>query len=540
MGTSQLTRAGNSPADEHDWVIVGAGSSGCALAGRLAASGERSIAVLEAGKRHWPRITAVPAALLSTVGNPRYDWLYMSEPDPTREGRTELWPRGLGPGGSGLINGMIFVRGAPADYDAWRDLGAIDWGYADVLPYFRRLESSEVGDESDRGRHGPQPISKLRYVHPATDLFIRAAQATGIPFTPDYNGPRQDGVSHVQATQQGGRRRSPFDSFLKSAIRGRSVRLIEAARAQRLVFEGTRAVGVEYEQGGITHVIRARKLVVLSGGTINTPQLLMLSGIGPASDLEAVGVTPLVNIPDVGANLMEHVGVMLRAQVDLRTLNQESTALRKALSIVKWLAGKGPATTPTAQAVAFQRTQPGLTAPDVEIHFSAFGFTGPLQTDPRQQLISIAPSVNHPHSRGQIRLRSKDPAAAPMILPRLLQSTEDLATLRRGVRLCMKIFAAQPLAPHVVRVLDAALLDSGDAALDEFLRANTGPIYHPVGTCRMGSDSRSVVTPDLRVRGVQGLAIADASIMPRHISGNTHAATLMIGEKAADLFRTPS
>jgi choline dehydrogenase len=523
---------------EYDYIIVGGGSSGCALAGRLAQNGERSIAVLEAGNRRWPSITAIPAALLHTVGNKRYDWMYLSEPDPSRQDRIELWPRGLGPGGSGLINGMIFVRGAPGDFDRWESLGAKGWGYKDVLPYFRRLEHSEIESDQHRGGFGPQSISKLRYVHPSTELFIRAAEAVGIPFTPDYNGPRQDGVSYTQAAQEGGRRHSPFDAFLAPALRSGAAQLIEGAHVARVLFEGKKAVGVEYRSNGATHVIRARKLVVLSGGSINTPKLLMQSGIGEAGQLKAAGITPLFDSPEVGKNLMEHAGVFLRAAIDIPTLNQESTPIRKALALAKWLGGRGPATTTTAQALAFHRTLPGLDAPDVQIHFTAFGFTGPLETDPAQRLISVAPSVNHPRSRGEIRLRGNDPLAAPLILPRMLEDPEDLATLRRGVRLCGKILSAPPLAKHVTQIIDAAPFNAPDDELDDILRASAAPLFHPVGTCRMGSDDKAVLTPDLLVRGVSGLAVADASIMPRHISGNTHAAALMIGEKAADLFRT--
>lgn len=522
--------------EEYDYVIVGAGSSGCALAARLADQGRRSVAVLEAGKAQWPRITAIPAALVHTIGNPKYDWQYVSEPDPTRLGRFEPWPRGLGPGGSGLINGMIFVRGAPGDYDAWRDLGASGWGYHDVLPYFRRFERSGIGEDQVRGQLGPQAVSPLRYIHPTTRLFIEAAVAAGIPFTSDYNGAEQDGVGYVQATQQNGRRHSPFDSFLRPAVDKGWVRLIQEARARRILFEGTSAKGVEFERDGQIAVVRARKMIVLSGGSINSPQLLMLSGIGPAADLKRVGLTPLVDHPEVGANLIDHPGVWLRAQVDLDTLNQDATTFRKALALLRWLGGRGPATTATAQAVAFTRTRPGLGAPDVQVHFTAFGFTGPGETDPKERLIMVVPSVNHPESRGAISLKSADPLDAPRISPRLLEAEADMATLRRGVRLCADILSIAPLAPHVRRLMEPPPLEN-DAELDDYIRASASPLYHAVGTCRMGSDDRAVVDPRLRVRGVQNLAVADASIMPRHISGNTHAAAMMIGERAAELLK---
>lgn len=526
----------NSPEKEQfDFIIVGAGSSGCALAARLAADGRHSVAVIEAGREHWPKITAIPAALVRTIGDPRYDWGYVSQPDPTRGDRTEPWPRGLGPGGSGLINGMIFVRGAPGDFDAWQGLGATGWSYHEVLPYFRRFERSGIPADQMRGELGPQPVNPLRYVHPVTRLFVDAAVAAGIPFTADYNGARQDGVGFVQATQANGRRQSPFDVFLKPAVTRGRVRLVTEARAERILFEGRTAVGVDYRQRGASRQLLARRRVILCGGAINTPQLLMLSGIGRAQELARLGIEPLLDLPEVGANLIEHPGAWIRAEVDLPTLNQHATPAGKALALLRWLGGRGPATTATAQALAFVRTEACLSAPDVQIHFTAFGFTGPAQTDPRERLITIVPSVNHPESRGEIRLASADPMAAPLILPRLLDSENDLATLRRGVRLCNEILAAPPLGPRVSRLMDVPPLEQGDAALDDFLRAVSGPLYHPVGTCRMGTDDRAVVRPDLSVRGVEHLAVADVSIMPRHISGNTHACALMIGERAADL-----
>jgi len=523
--------------EEFDFVIVGAGSSGCALAGRLAEDGRHSVAVIEAGRERRPKLTAIPAALVHTIGNPRYDWQYLSEPDPTRDGRIEPWPRGLGPGGSGLINGMIFVRGAPQDFDAWRDMGATGWGYRDVLPYFRRFETSEIAGEQSRGALGPQAIGALRYVHPVTRMFIESAVAAGIPFTPDYNGDAQEGVGFTQATQRNGRRHSPFDAFLEPAVRRGLVKLIQEARVLRVVMDGATATGVEYERDGVVRTVRARRQVVLSGGAINTPQILMLSGIGDPAALQAAGIHPLVDNAEVGANLMEHPGIFMRAEVDVPTLNQQATTLGKALAVLQWLAGRGPATTPTAQALAFLRSIDGMAEPDIQIHFTAFGFTGPGQTSPAERLISIVPSVNHPESRGSITLASPDPRAAPRIFPRLLEAEADIATLRRGLRICTEILAAGPLGRHVRRIVDNPPLEDGEEAERAFIRATALPLFHPVGTCRMGSDARAVVGPDLSVRGVERLAVADVSIMPRHISGNTHASALMIGERAADLLR---
>ncbi|MDH7637644.1 GMC family oxidoreductase [Sphingomonas oryzagri] len=522
------------PDEEFDYVIVGAGSSGSALAAALARSSQATIAVIEAGVRRWPKITAIPAALLTTIGHHKYDWRYVSEPDPTRFGRTEAWPRGLGPGGSGLINGMIFVRGAPDDYDQWSQLGADGWAYRDVLPHFRRFESTDIGSEQSRGGLGPQTISALRYVHPMTTTFIEGAVTAGLEFNPDYNGSRQDGVSYVQATQSGGRRHSPYDAYLAPAIKSGRIRLIEGAHVKHVLFEGRTATGVLLEQGGGERTIRARRLVVLSAGSLNTPKLLMLSGIGKAATLKAHGITPLVESPEVGANLMEHAGIWLRAEVDRPTFNQEGRSVRRMVNVVRALMGQGPGTSPTAQAVGFVRTKAGLAAPDVQIHFTAFGREALDPKLPDRRLISVVPSVNHPLSRGEVTLASGDYRDAPLIHPRLFAEQEDVETLKRGLAKCLEILGSEPLASHVVRIENPPPEDPED--LDRHIRESAGPIYHPVGTCRMGSDEQAVLTPALHVRGTQRLAVCDASIMPRHVSGNTHAASMMIGDRAADLF----
>ncbi len=519
---------------EYDYIVVGAGSSGCALAARLA-EGSGSVAVLEAGRRRWPRITAVPAAVVHTIGHPWYDWRYTSEPDPSRVGRTEMWPRGKGPGGSGLINGTIFVRGAPADFDAWRDCGATGWSYEEVLPFFRRMESVEDADGLIRGGEGPQAVEMLRYVHPLTKQFVESAVRAGVAFNPDYNGREQDGVSYVQAIQHRGRRHSPMDAYLTPALRARKIDLIDGALAHKVVFEGRTAVGVEFECGGLRRLIRARRLVVLTAGAINSPQLLMLSGIGPADQLREHGLPVIADIGAVGANLMEHVGVWMRAEVKQPTLNQERRGLRSILNAAKWVVGRGPATSPTAQALAFLRTAAGLQESDVQIHYAAFGRDGPGRALSRRRLVSVVPTVSHPQSRGEIRLRSASARDAPLIYPRLLESAADMKTMRRGIEQTWRIIHEAPFADQVVEYLSPPPLKSSGEEFDAYIRAAALPIYHPVGTCRMGSDAGSVVGPDLRVRGVEGLAIADVSIMPRHISGNTHAAALMIGEKAADL-----
>jgi choline dehydrogenase len=521
---------------EFDYVIVGAGTSGSVLAGRLAQANAGSIAVIEAGVQRWPKITAIPAAVVRTIGNPRYDWMYRSEPDPSRNGRSELWSRGKGPGGSGLINGMIFVRGNAADYDAWEAAGATGWSHAGVLPYFTSMETSEYSGPG-RGQSGPQPVSKQRYRFELTQSFIDAAQTIGIEFNPDVNGSSQYGMGHVQVIQKSGRRKNAYDSFLAPAVRSGKVTLIEEAHTQRIVFKGRRACGVLIQRDGQLETITAREKVVLSAGTINSPHLLMLSGVGPAAMLRQHGFDVLQDSPEVGQNLMEHVAVWMRTEVDTPTLNQEATPMRMATALLRWLAGQGPATASTAQAVGFIDSLGDQNRPDLQIHFCPLSIErGPAGTRlPPRQLLGVVPSVNRPESRGSVELRSSQATEAPLIKPRLLHERTDLDALARGVRLCERIIAAAPMARHVVKIDNPPPAENG-TAMDEYLRSMAAPCYHPVGTCRMGSDARAVVDPALQVRGVEGLAVVDASIMPVHVSGNTHAASMMIGEKAANLF----
>jgi choline dehydrogenase len=524
--------------ESFDYVVVGAGASGCAVAGRLAAVPGTHVAVLEAGRAGRLRIEAIPAATIHTNGHPFYDWKLVSQPDPSRHDRIEDWPRGLGPGGSTRINGMIFVRGAPEDFDAWRDLGAPGWGYRDVLPYFRRIETCTETESQIRGAAGPLRISSLPYIHELTPRFIAAAGEAGLPFNPDINGERQDGIGYVQSSARNGRRQDSFTAFLKPAISNGAAKLLQSARVRRVVVENGRATGVEFEQDGAVRSVTARKGVILSGGTIHTPQLLMLSGIGPATRLRDLGIAVVADAPEVGRNLMEHVGIWMGLKVSVPTLNQQVNLAGMARALLLWLAWKGPAAAPTAQAVGFARTLAGLSSPDVQIHLTPFGRApgGKLAPFP---MVSVVASVNHPRSSGRIDLASSDPAAAPLIFPRLLDAPEDLATLRRGIELCGRIVDAPAFRDYVEERIGWPDLSAGDVEAERQIRSLATPLYHPVGTCRMGSDAASVVDPALKVRGVEGLFVADASIMPRHISGNTQAVAMMIGDKAADLIGTP-
>ena len=525
---------------ESDVVIVGAGSAGCVLASRLSENPSLRVLVLEAGRRDRFGVTRLPSALMRVAGNSRYDWLYTSEPDPTRNGRTEAWPRGKTLGGSSAINGAIFVRGAPSDYDGWAAMGCAGWAWRDVLPLFRRLETADVPDNADRGGLGPQRVSSVRWVHPLTPKFIAAAVAAGIPFTEDLNGPRREGVGYNQGSTIRGRRLGAYEAFVEPHLRSRpNLTVLDDVLVQHVRFDGCRAVGVRVRRGGRQLEISARGGVVLAAGAINSPQILMLSGVGSAEELRRHGIAPLADSREVGQNLMEHPGLHVQVEVDQRTGNRESEFWRAAWNVGRWLICRdGPVSSPTAQALAFLRSDTEAPACDLQFHLLPYGATlqdGGHRVTPRRNLLTIQVNINHPRSRGWVELRSADPAAAVMIHPRLLEEQVDVECLLRGLHWLRLVAATPPFGPHVRALLDAPPASAGREADIAYLRAATIPFLHPVGTCRMGSDAGSVTTPELRVRGADGLWVADASIFPCHTAGNINATALMIGEKAAEL-----
>lgn len=519
-----------------DVVVVGLGSSGSVFAGRLAERGRYTLAVIEAGRAQWPKIHSIPAAVFGTIGKPRYDWNFEAEEDPTRDNRKDVWPRGKGPGGSSLINGTIFVRGNPADYDAWEKLGAKGWDYRSVLPYFRSLEHWEKDDQY-RGAFGPLAVELPPYEYELTEKVIEAANAAGFGRTADYNGASQLGFGRVQANQRNGRRVNPFDVFLAPHLKSSRVRLFDGALARRILFDGTRAVGIEITRGGMVQRIMARRKVVVCAGAIASPALLLRSGIGPAEELTGIGIDLKVNAPEVGRNLREHAGVLMPFRVDRPTVNHSASLLGMAYAMGQWLFGRGPAAAATAQAVGFCHIDDPHGRADLQFHFAPFAFghddRGRVVL-PREPLLMLAPSLNHPCGSGKVTLRSSDPEAPPIIEPRFLEHPRDVATLAKGIRMVERLLATQPLAQHVRGLVEEP--PASEEALEAFIRERAAPLYHPVGTCRMGSDSEAVVDPSLHVNAVRDLMVVDTSIFPAHISGNTHAAALMIGEKAANEF----
>ncbi len=533
--------------DTFDYVIVGAGSAGSVIAGRLAADAATSLCVLEAGPPDRNLFIHVPAGFMKTFVNPNLNWMYESEPGPATGGRIVDAPRGKTLGGSSSINGHIYSRGQSGDYDTWAQLGNRGWGHADVLPYFKRAER-RVGpaDERVRGRDGGLVVTDIDWSHPLCEAFIAGAVGLGIPRNPDYNGVRQDGVSYTQRIIHRNRRVSSYRAFLH-AHRGRAnVDIRTHAHASKILIEEGRAVGVRYLVDGRPVEVRARREVVLCGGTVNSPQLLQLSGIGPGRLLRDIGVDVVADLPGVGENLRDHYAVRMTARVkNTNTINELSRGLPLAGEVLKYLAGRPSilSLSPTLVYV-FWRSHPALENGDIQVSFTPASYKDGVQnTLDDHPGVSIAAWQQRPDSRGWVRARSADPREKPLIQPNYVAEESDRQVLFAAIRLGQRILRS----PEMARYYDAdhtpALDVENDDALWELTKARGTTGFHLMGTCRMGpaSDPQAVVDDTLCVRGIDGLRVADASIMPTMPSSNTNAPTIMIGEKAADLIagKTP-
>lgn len=526
-----------------DFIVVGSGSAGSVVADRLSESGRYSVLVLEAGGSDRRFYVQMPLGYGKTFFDPAVNWNYRAEPDEGLAGNPDHWPRGKILGGSSSINAMVWIRGAAEDFDDWRDAGNPGWGYDDLLPVFKSLEDNEAGADEWRGRGGPLHVSDMSgKVHPLTRRYLKAAEQAGLPFNPDFNGARQEGAGIYQLTTRNGRRMSACRAFLRPAMKRTNVRVETNAMATRIVFEGSRAVGVDYLRNGVAKTARAGREVILCSGSVNTPQLLELSGVGDPALLSGLGIPVVHANANVGEHLQDHHGVNYTFRATEPTLNQ---ALRpwwgKALAGMQYLlARSGPLSMSLNQGGGFFRTDPARTRPNMQLYFQVFSTVIPkvgerpiLSPDPWPGF-SIGLSNCRPSSRGAIHIRSADPSAAPKIVANAYSTESDVAEMLDAVKF-LRTIAAQPAMAEVIaeEVLPGPSVRS-DADLIHDFRRRSGTVYHPVSTCRMGPDpARSVVDPRLRVHGLQSLRVIDASIFPGNITGNTNAASIMTGAKGA-------
>ena len=531
---------------EFDYVIVGSGSAGATLAGRLGERADLAICVLEAGGTDWNPLIHIPFGTGKLLRSKLHGWGYTTEPDPELGGRGTFWPRGRVVGGSSSINSMIYIRGHRLDYDTWAQLGNRGWSYGDVLPYFRRAEGHADRRDDFHGADGPLGVVRGAFSHPLYEAFLRAGGEAGHPPTDDFNGAEQDGVGTYDFTIRAGRRCSAAVAYLHPARKRGNLDLVTGAQATRVLFEGARAVGVEYARAGRREIVRARGEVILAGGAINSPQLLMLSGIGDGDELGRHGIEVRRHLSGVGRNLQDHVDVMVRHLCpEAVTLHSMVRFDRAALSMLRaGLFGTGPAATFPAETGAFLRTRPELAVPDIQlVLLLGLGTTRvrwPLLTalrrDPlEREGFTCRVCVLRPESRGEIRLASADPLARVRIQANYLADETDRATLVAGVRV-VRDFLAQPAFDRFrgPETEPGPGIES-DAEIEAWVRTVATTIYHPVGTAKMGDDEMAVVDSELRVHGVEGLRVVDASIMPTLVAGNTNAPTIMIAEKAADM-----
>jgi choline dehydrogenase len=524
-------------ADESfDYVIVGAGSAGCAVASRLSEDPNASVLVLEAGGRDRSPNIKIPAAFAKQFRT-KLDWDHSTGPEPHLDDRDLYVPRGKSLGGSSSMNAMMWVRGRPLDYDGWSESGCEGWAYENVLPYFKRSENDERhGATEVHGSGGPVNVAEQVAPRKITARFMEAAQKAGIPHNDDINSPEQDGVAMCPVNQRNGRRWSAADAYLRPAMKRPNVTVEPNATALGIAVEGGRASGVRWrDKRGGEHVARATREVVLSAGAIGSPQLLMLSGIGPATHLAELGIDSVVDSAAVGDNLQDHPFFLLCFE---STVNEDLADAEKPKALLEYLLRRsGPLTSNVGEATAFIRTRPGLPAADVQLLFGAAYYHDHGFDTFDGHAFSLAAALIAPRSRGRLRLRSADPGAKPDLVGNHLAEPEDVAALVAGYRKLIEISRSEPLSEVRGRPLVPDSDLESDDEIEAFLRSEIELLYHPAGTCRMGADEGSVVDPQLRVRGVDGLRVADASVMPVITGGNTNAPTIMIGEKAADLIK---
>lgn len=529
---------------DYDYVIVGAGSAGCVLANRLSADPAVRVCLLEAGPPDTSIFIRMPIGIIYMMMSRTMNWRYYTQPQANLNQRRMYWPRGKTLGGSSSSNAMVYTRGHAADYDHWAALGNVGWRYADVLPLFKASSHNERGDNGFHGVGGPLNVSDLRSPNPLSQAYLQAAVAAGYAANPDFNGASQEGVGLYQVTQKNGERWSVARAYLHPVRERPNLHIITHAHASQILLEGKRAVGVAYLQGSQRHEVRARREVLLSGGAINSPQLLLLSGIGPQAELARHGIVQQHDLPGVGQNLQDHLDVLVVHKctkpvsygISWRNLLAQGKHLYNYL-----VHRQGPFTTNSAEGGGFVKSDAGQTIPDLQFHFSPATLDDHARNLSRMAFTMLGHGYAlhvcdlRPKSRGQIGLQSSDPRAAARIEPNYLSHPDDMATLVKGVRAARKILAERAFDLYRGEEIFPGSTVQSDEQIRQFIRTKAGTIYHPVGTCKMGQDAMAVVDSQLRVHGMQGLRVVDASIMPTLIGGNTNAPTVMIAEKAAQM-----
>lgn len=518
-----------------DYIIVGAGSAGCILAHRLTASGAK-VLLLEAGPRDWHPMIHVPAGMRSLIANPAVNWNFQTEPEPGLGGRRLHWPRGKVLGGCSAINGMAYVRGNPEDFNHWARQGCAGWSYDEVLPFFKRTERYERGDPRYRGQQGLMQISDYDPPMEVTKTFVRAAQQCGHAFTDDINGERQEGVGFFQMARRGRFRETTATTFLRAARRSRNLVVETGGMATKLLFEGRQCVGVAYTQGALSKVARARREVIVAAGAIGSPHLLQMSGIGDPEHLRQVDITPFHSLKGVGQNLSDHPRAGLTYRLaHYGSVNEMTRGWRLLREITRWtLQARGALTYGVTGASVFCRSRPDIAWPDLQLLFIPVSFdatrVGQLEREPG---ISVNICPVRPYSRGSVMARSPDPSHAPAISANYYEDARDMDLMLTGLRMSRTIMEAPAFQGQLLKETDPGVEVLNDQDLETYVRSTTNSVYHPVGTCKMGVGDDAVVDPELRVHGLQGLRVVDASVMPCLTTGNTAAPTMMIAEKAA-------